>query len=67
MQSAGILSESFWASICATRPDLERLLHQRMQSLIAAAADRTHLVRWTLAGANPLIAGAAAAWLDKAV
>jgi hypothetical protein len=33
-------------------PDLERLLHERMRSLIAAADGRTLLVRWRIAGSH---------------
>ncbi len=52
------------------RADLERLLHQRMQALIGADADRTLMIRWTIGGSNPLLArarqtGLTAEWLAR--
>jgi hypothetical protein len=37
------------------REPLERLLHARLQTLIAATPDRALMIRWTIAGAGPLL------------
>ena len=41
-----------------SRPELDRRLHEQMQALIAAAPERTLLVRWTVAGACSWLTGA---------
>ena len=41
----------------ALRPELDRRLHEQMQALIAAAPERTLLVRWTIAGDCPWLSG----------
>jgi DNA repair protein SbcD/Mre11 len=40
------------------RSELDHVLHERLQALIAATPDRALLIRWTLGGEGPLMANA---------
>jgi DNA repair protein SbcD/Mre11 len=40
------------------RSELDHVLHERLQALIAATPDRALLIRWTLVGEGPLIVNA---------